>query len=806
MTIKFRIIITAAATITVTVGTLVAIAARESNKFAGNAKTEIIKSRDTYLKKSVGDVLALVQSQGEVLEQMVKTGVSLLKDQTDRRGKVVQWSNDKASWKAINQFTKEATQIQLPKVALGDKWLGEVSDPSVAVPGIDEAARIQPGSYTVFQRMNEKGEMIRVATNIINKQGKRAIGTYFPAVNPDGKPNAVVATISKGIPYQGVAFVVDTWCVTRYEPIFDSQKKVVGMLFSGQKQEKAASLKEAIVNSVIGNTGRFQVCLGKGTDMGKLLISGKSDTAANADDEKLKKWRTDLAETASKLEPGAIEIVPYTRDGQSKLVAYTYYKPWNWVIIADVPTAEFQAPIAMVQDGSSAMLRGFLIAGLILGCIGIGVAIVQAGSIALPAQDAISAMQKVSSEEADLTVRINANGTHEIAMLGTHFNKFLCRIETLMSQVVRAGDSTAMGSRVMRQAASEIQKNSKGIDLVASEIVSGSEQASELLQLSATSMNELNQTVEAIAQGAQEQAHRLSSTSLEIERIVDQVGLVTVSMNTTKTSVASAQHAASEGAKSVADTITDIGRIQTRTREAEEAIGHLGSATEKIDQIVQTIDDIAQQTNLLALNAAIEAARAGEHGRGFAVVADEVRKLAESASRNTKSITDLITEVKEYVSQSVTAIHLGSSEVELGRQCANQAGEALERIQQAFIAVSDQISEVANSTVKVQESASSVLDDITNLAAVTEETSASTEEMAATCATVTEQVSNATRVAAASADSSRKVTEIAKQTSDLVAALATGSEELDERARELAELVGVFKTTSQSSPSLKIAA
>jgi methyl-accepting chemotaxis protein len=252
---------------------------------------------------------------------------------------------------------------------------------------------------------------------------------------------------------------------------------------------------------------------------------------------------------------------------------------------------------------------------------------------------------------------------------------------------------------------------------------------------------------------------------------------------------ASAEH----GATAVRETMAGMAEIRTVVATAADRVGALGSLGEKIGAVVETIADIAEQTNLLALNAAIEAARAGEHGRGFAVVADEVRKLAERSSRETKQIADLIHQVQSGTREAVGAMQSGADKVEQGAAKADQAGRALEEILRAVEATAHQVTEIAQASQEMAAGARSVTDAMSSISAVVEENTAATQEMAAHSSQVSNAIHGIAAVAREQSAATEEVSASAEQMSAQVEEMSAQAQELAATADQLRELVARFK-------------
>ena len=197
-----------------------------------------------------------------------------------------------------------------------------------------------------------------------------------------------------------------------------------------------------------------------------------------------------------------------------------------------------------------------------------------------------------------------------------------------------------------------------------------------------------------------------------------------VSENSNKAAEASRQAAdtARQGGTIVEDTLAKMRAIAESVGQTARKVQELGKSSNQIGQIIGVIDDIADQTNLLALNAAIEAARAGEQGRGFAVVADEVRKLAERTSKATKEITQMIQSIQTETRSAVEAMQAGTKQVELGVESTTQAGCSLQEIIKMSVGVGDMVMQIATAATQQASATEEINSNIEQIAKITQET------------------------------------------------------------------------------------
>ncbi len=295
----------------------------------------------------------------QVLTTLLEVRLKQYKKIISNRGNIG-LSSEKVSWEAVNQFNKAVSTVQLPKMTIGGSWLGQVKlikEYQAIVDDLNE----KNFNFTIFQKMNDAGDMLRVATNVVNDDGNRALGTFIPATNPDGSSNHVIRTVISGNKYYGTAFVVNDYYLTIYEPIKDGQGQIIGMLFTGVSLSAADKLRKSIVATKIGETGYMYVLGGSGARKGYYIISkdGKRDgeniwDVKDADGNLIIQK---IIEQATNQPESSVSLINYKwlnpGDDQpnDKIVALAYYKPFDWVIGAGTNLSEIDEISIILNTG-----------------------------------------------------------------------------------------------------------------------------------------------------------------------------------------------------------------------------------------------------------------------------------------------------------------------------------------------------------------------------------------------------------------------------------------------------------------------
>ena len=345
---------------------------------------------------------------------------------------------------------------------------------------------------------------------------------------------------------------------------------------------------------------------------------------------------------------------PGTDKAVQKLSYVKAFEPWGWVIGTGI----------YIDDVDAAWRAN----GMVAACLGLTCLVLLlvtstrvSRSIFVRIHDMEVRMKDIAEGEGDLTKRLEVSSSDEVAELARWFNTFMDKLQEILCKVSSNSHSLAAAGD---EIAATARQQSHGAEL----------QRDQTNQV-ATAMQEMASTVMQVSENSSNAA-------------------------TASQRAASAAH---QGGKVVQETLSRMHAIAQSVGETAKKVEELGKQSDQIGKIIGVIDDIADQTNLLALNAAIEAARAGEQGRGFAVVADEVRKLAERTSSATKEITAMIRSIQAETKSAVTAMQSGTKEVEQGVELTTQAGSSLREIIQMAEQVGDMVTHIA--TAATQQSA-----------------------------------------------------------------------------------------------------
>ncbi len=399
--------------------------------------------------------------------------------------------------------------------------------------------------------------------------------------------------------------------------------------------------------------------------------------------------------------------------------------------------------------------------------------------------------------ENDLTTTVTPKSAKD--ELGNSFAKMILGLRDAVGQVAESANAVSSAASQLASASEQSGDAARQIATTIQQVAQGINQQTTGVTKTSASVEQMNRAIEGVAKGAQEQANAIGKASQVTSRISTSIEQVTNNAQSVTRDSAQAATYSRDGAKTVKETIVGMETIRTKVGLSATKVEEMGTRSEEIGAIVETIEDIASQTNLLALNAAIEAARAGEQGKGFAVVADEVRKLAERSSLATKEIGALIKGIQKTVSEAVTAMQASAVEVEAGVTRANSAGEVLNNILEAAESVYKQAEEAGGAAAKVSAAASELVEAVDAVSAVIEENTAATEQMAANSSELTQSIEN---IASVSEENSASVEEVSASTEEVsaqVEEVSASASSLMEMAQQLSQVVSRFKLNAETT-------
>lgn len=357
-------------------------------------------------------------------------------------------------------------------------------------------------------------------------------------------------------------------------------------------------------------------------------------------------------------------------DGESYLASFhpvSEAEGVDWYLGLIVNESEAWAPV--IEGRWNALIATVI--GLL---VTLGLIYLSLNVLLRPVRRLLHAMNDIASGEADLTRRLEVESRDEFGQLAEAFNGFIDNIRGVVGEA--------------QESASELQKHVASLRSASATSRDSVNQQQQEIDQVATAINEMSAAVNEIAQNAQ----------------------------STADSSGRADSDSKESLQTVQSSNESVERLGREIGEAATVIDKLGSDVGEITGVLEVIEGIAEQTNLLALNAAIEAARAGEAGRGFAVVADEVRALAKRTQDSTEQVNDMITRLKEGADKAVSVMQESQAVSNMSMEKARDAMEALERISQSISEISDRTSQIATASEEQTSAVDELNSSITRIA------------------------------------------------------------------------------------------
>jgi len=522
----------------------------------------------------------------------------------------------------------------------------------------------------------------------------------------------------------------------------------------------------------------------------------------------------------------------YADGGSSreKLSYVAAFEPWGWVVGTGVYTDDVVADYAPFRDtvGVGFGVIGFLslfifwlatrfilgqpLNSLVRTSEALAVGDVEQtvdvksndeiGRLAASQSRVIDYMKEMSGvatrvAQGDFTVEVKP--LSEKDAFGNAFSQLVDRQRDLIGKVKSVAASVSDASKQLTKAAEQTAQATQQIAGTIQQVAKGTAEQASALQQTASNVEQLSAAIDQIADGSQEQAKGVDEATGIVRKVSTSIAAVSGNAKAGADVWQSTAMSAREGARMTHDTVAGMGRVKKAMDVVSVRVTDLGERSVEIGKIVATIDDIAAQTNLLALNAAIEAARAGEQGRGFAVVADEVRKLAERSSMATKEIAGLVGGIQVGVKEAVNAMQQGSKEAEAGYKLATDAGGALDDILARSQSVGRQVEQISMAAQELQSLSSGMVEAIDQINRIVEQNAAATEQMAKSSGAVSRSVEATASVAeensAASEEVSASVEEMSAQVEETLAA----AQSLADMSEEMEEAVSVFRLNNRGA-------
>ena len=677
----------------------------QNNQMAQQAAQECVKLATADLDHIAQGIVSLCKTQDETIQQNIDNTLKLAQRLLKETGQVT-LAKETVTWEAVNQSSDATSSVTLPKMMVGDTWLGQNRDRNVASAIVDDVGSVAGVTCTIFQRMNDKGEMLRVSTNLIAADGARAIGTFIPAVDPPGSANAgkanpVVAALLGGQTYHGRAFAVNTWYLTAYEPIRDPAGKVVGAICAALPIENVKSLRQAIVNTKVGKTGYVYVL----DSEGHYVISkdGERDGEIIWDvkDANGELFIQEVIKKALALKEGEIaeQRYPWKNDGdlvaREKVVRIAHFAPWDWTIGVGSYIDEFKEAETLVRaTGTHTSMVLLTLVAITLG-LTIVVWFFVAAGLNRKLGDVTMQLREASEQVSSASTHLTQSG-QELAAGASEQASSLEETSAALEQISGQARNNAESAQEAAESVAHVAEIARQSADGAQKAQSLSDEARQAAEGGAKAVDEIAQAMRAIREGSE-----------QVTDIIEVIDDITHQTKMLATNAAIEAARAGDQGKGFAVVADEVSKLAEHSKTSAKEISELIRETARRAQVGSELAERGNQALKNILEKSLE-------------VAQLISEIARNAEEQATGV--------DGVGQLVSSINKASSEQAVGVDQVTKATAQMDQVTQGNAATAE---ESASASEELSAQALSLQAMVQELVAVMEGSRGRAEALAA---------------------------------------------------------------------------